>query len=522
MKEYYFQDLEALSATAREVWLAEQCSEFESLLRELSNKHQKEHLVEDLYKKLKQVTRRWQSWNHRSFGAVTSRGYVAELQSWERNIKIRGILLPKPQAASPENNALEKFEDWCQDLEDLHNQFTTGILQPLKDFFICENTTPQLKSVPRDLEKVLSQWYSLLTSGAVNDKLFTSGTGDSVYPVSIRNRCHDFDLVLRLIPDLMAKAHEALRLARRWRLMRHASANLKRDETYIVGKNLNRSHRRRQGKVEQRLKSLEQELEQSQAHYKALKKELEESNAKCEAIERELTNYRQQCKHLENELDRVKVKCESLKEKLENAKRERKSVDNDNETTTEYIKVLQQELNSAKMNYCVQKIKFINAKRRCATLANELDSMKERLIILGRDLEESKKKCQALRLQLDNTKKNIFTQGHMLDVLQNQCFTLRDELQASKSKCTELSGQLETSTKQCESLVKQLELVKQQCQTLDSELQRAKTREELLIKQNEHLRNMCEEQGIPQDPVLHRIGKNTLHKPETDSLTSRE
>lgn len=66
--------MEAMSLTAREVWLAEQCSTFESELRKMSELMEKENLIEELYKKLKQVTRRWQSWNHRSFGGVTSRG----------------------------------------------------------------------------------------------------------------------------------------------------------------------------------------------------------------------------------------------------------------------------------------------------------------------------------------------------------------------------------------------------------------------------------------------------------------
>ena len=69
-----YEDLEALSQTAREVWLAEQCSAFETEIQNLSREREKDHFIEELYRKLKQVTRRWQSWNHRSFGGVTSRG----------------------------------------------------------------------------------------------------------------------------------------------------------------------------------------------------------------------------------------------------------------------------------------------------------------------------------------------------------------------------------------------------------------------------------------------------------------
>ena len=65
-----------LPHTAREVWLAEQCSAFETQIQKLSREREKDHFLEELYRKLKQVTRRWQLWNHKSFGGVTSRGFV--------------------------------------------------------------------------------------------------------------------------------------------------------------------------------------------------------------------------------------------------------------------------------------------------------------------------------------------------------------------------------------------------------------------------------------------------------------
>ena len=58
------------------MWLAEQCAAYETQIQNLSRERGKDHFTEELYRKLKQVTRRWQSWNHRAFGAVTSRGSV--------------------------------------------------------------------------------------------------------------------------------------------------------------------------------------------------------------------------------------------------------------------------------------------------------------------------------------------------------------------------------------------------------------------------------------------------------------
>ena len=58
------------------MWLAEQCAAYETQIQNLSRERGKDHFTEELYRKLKQVTRRWQSWNHRAFGGVTSRGSV--------------------------------------------------------------------------------------------------------------------------------------------------------------------------------------------------------------------------------------------------------------------------------------------------------------------------------------------------------------------------------------------------------------------------------------------------------------
>jgi hypothetical protein len=158
--------------------------------------------------------------------------YVMELHSWEQNIKSRGLLLPKLQTiTSPDTNILGKFEDWCQTYEELLKQFTKGVYEPLRDFFLNEKMTGTMKGVPKELDRVLKNWTEILSAGVINEKLFSFSSGEKVYPVAIRNRCHEFDLILRLIPDLTEKAYEALRLARRWRLIHRSLALPRREDT---------------------------------------------------------------------------------------------------------------------------------------------------------------------------------------------------------------------------------------------------------------------------------------------------
>lgn len=513
MKDYYYEDFEVLSQTAREVWLAEQCSAFETQIQTLSREREKDHFLEELYRKLKQLTRRWQSWNHRSFGGVTSRGYVAELASWERNVQLRGILVPKSQSNSPESNVLHRFDELCMSFENLLERFRKGIYQPLSDFFQNEKILSHLKSVPKDLEKVLTQWNALLTSGVIDEKLFSRTSAEGLYPIGIRNRIHDFDLVLRLIPDLTEKAYEALRLARRWRLIGKTSA-IQRDETYIISREQTaRLHKRRTSKTLKKVSTLEEELEESKAQCISLEAELNKSNAKCEAIEKVVTVYRQQCNQLENELDAVKRRCESLKEQLENAKKESRTASNEAKSSQEHCRVLQQELNSARLKYCTQKVKFINTKKRCSQVTNQLNATREQLTQLQSELEVRKKRCQALQVKLENSKKNIFTQGNMLDVLQNQCYMLKEELDGTKAKCLQLTCELEKSQDRCSTLETEVQCLKEQYQTLETELRRAKTREELLVQQNTQLRQLFQDKGMEEPSLL----KVTLHTPDTGS-----
>lgn len=62
-----------MSQPAREMWMCEQCSEFGKEIENLMTDRERQSFTEEMYRKLRQVTKRWTSWNHKSFGNVTSR-----------------------------------------------------------------------------------------------------------------------------------------------------------------------------------------------------------------------------------------------------------------------------------------------------------------------------------------------------------------------------------------------------------------------------------------------------------------
>ena len=68
-----YEDLKAMSQPAREMWMCDQCSEFGKEIENLMTGREKESFTEEMYRKLRQVTKRWTSWHHKSFGNVTSR-----------------------------------------------------------------------------------------------------------------------------------------------------------------------------------------------------------------------------------------------------------------------------------------------------------------------------------------------------------------------------------------------------------------------------------------------------------------
>ncbi|XP_065057729.1 uncharacterized protein LOC135685663 isoform X1 [Rhopilema esculentum] len=497
MAEYVYEDLSAMNPSLRETWLSEQCASFEN-----ENKNyfyvEKETYIESLYKYLRKVTKRWSSWNHKSFGPITSRDQIRELLKWERSRGFRhhsGHNRNRGTSSSSEQdieaNPLEKFETFCSCSENLLLVFKRDIYKPLTEYFLDSNTKVTLQEIPENLASCISKWETLLESKEIDDKLFSKESEKEIFMNGLRNRTSENDLVLRLVPDLFEKHVEALKLARRWRLIVRAS-DIKRRGTFTVAmpqavkllkrrEEIQRSMRtrsRRKNSMESNANSSDAEShnnEEAQERYRKVLNELEDTKATCLLYEDEISVYKEDYDQMRRELSSVKDTCKELHAKITEPRlQDRIESPEVEESSAEYCRVLKKELDHTKMKYCSQRIKLMNAKKRVENLNMQLTQAQQKYGQLEDEMQGARGKYGKLEDQLTISRRNLQTQGSMIDALQHQCKTLYDELEKTNERCKTMEGDLTLS--------------KKRCKDLEHDVHRRISREEELEKENRFLR----------------------------------
>ena len=110
---------------------------------------------------------------------------------------------------------LIRFLQACQESKQLYEQFFFSIYKPLRQSFDDEKATP----IAEALGRVLDKWSSLLEPGPIKHRMLSAESSEAVHNMNLSSKPRDtqFNLVLRLIPDLTVKGYEALFLARQWR-----------------------------------------------------------------------------------------------------------------------------------------------------------------------------------------------------------------------------------------------------------------------------------------------------------------
>nr|XP_006822969.1 PREDICTED: kinesin-5-like [Saccoglossus kowalevskii] len=483
-------DLAVTSQTVREVWLAEQCSAFEQELRTFVPAD----FVEEFHKKLQQVTKRWNAWNHRAFGVVRSRDQIEELIKWERDIRARGVMDPVMKDGSV-INMLIKFQDIYNRFEYLLENFKNGIYKPLLDFFYDDDrrSARRLREIRRDLDKSLLFWKGLLAPGPIDINLFSSNTVELVKNERVKAGNSDFELILRLIPDLHEKAYESLRLARRWRLMQKSSGYNKRSlslsdafpsiqidgveddlDSYEPAFSPSQSVT-----SDETLSSLQSEVRRSESRCTDLRSRIGSERRRSQGLEVELKTTQFNIKHLEQISRKTKRQYRRLKDRYNEEKRNNYSMQMNLDSTRDQLVGADRELeNLAKKNKTL-KVTLEKQRKKCADLEGELEKSKDKIMGLELEIQDAKRKYFFTKQKLDTQSDSTRLLESQVDALREQSSSAQSMLEVSKARCTSLESQLETREREFRKLKEELII--------------SRSREQRLEMANTHLHDVVNE-----------------------------
>ncbi|XP_046847283.1 uncharacterized protein LOC124440905 isoform X2 [Xenia sp. Carnegie-2017] len=475
MKKYFYEDLKAMSSIAREVWMCEQCSEFGYEIERLMTERERQNFTEEMYRKLRQVTKKWTSWHHKSFGNVSSRQSVAELLAWERSTTLLVSPVIKTRNNAGSQNVLERFQELCRDLDGLQQNFTSDILDPMCDFFWPSTQNVKLDRVVESLKTLLSRWKSLLAPGCIDQSLLSESSSKHLHTFTLRGRIYDFDAVIRLVPDLLEKANLALNVVRQWRII-HKEICVSRQKSFSLSPpSTGRSKSGSFGELEKR--SNEDELRCS-----SLKKDIETYREKYEQLQKDLNEHFKLCEQLEDEVNKAEMNCNMAKQRFDEAKNDSRK--------EQCIEALKQDFNRSKVKFTTQRIKLVNARKRSVTLSDKLVKTRKEYETLKLEGEISQNKSQAVRKQLEYFRKNIKIQAGMVDSLQQQCYALKKELDSSKAGCEKVTQSLTDAQTKCDRLEEKLRLKESECFKMKNDLNSALQREQLVREENIKLKTL--------------------------------
>ena len=407
---------------------------------------------------------------------------VAELLAWEQSTTLLVNPVIKTRNLTQEQNILVRFQELCLKLDQLHENFTDDILEPMREFFWPASQKVKLDNILENLKTLLAQWKSLLRPGAIDQSHFSESSSKHLHTCTLRGRMYDFDSIIRLIPDLMEKASLALGVVRKWRVL-YKEFCITRQNTYTLLGSTRSTTKSKQ------LGLLEKQSDEVQNQCDNLKTELDKCREKCQSLENELQTHAGLCERLETEVDKAKDTCNAAKERLHEAKSNFQEKAGSN--SQQYCQILQQELNASKIKFCTQRIKLVNARKRCVAISDQLEKTRNEYEALKMEGEISQNKYQVLRNQLENFRRNIIIQGGMVDSLQQQCYALKKELDSSKANGKKTAEELTEVKAKYGGLAEKLRHKEDEFREIRNELNDVLKREKILKEENAELREIC-------------------------------
>ena len=522
-----------VSGMAREAFLAEQCLSFNNQIQDLLPAT----FIHQFHLSLKKVTRRWRTHYRRSFGRICCIQDVIKLAKWQRR---------QTNPSSSSNNTtisnhltrtssmdLQLFCDFCAKIEELRQRFTSSIFRPLLNYFYdTKMGGRKLVKIANQLEKIVRDWDHLLNTDQIQPKYFSSSSA-SWKGIPKREECMEFYDILRLLPDLVEKAFEGLRLARRWRQLLQSPSQqnplLSRKTTTratispghghsdssegtcvdsppshgspTIQQQLQPSHRHRampslessddSGRPKSRLvrrprSQITSNLHSEQHHkqLKKLEKELKISKKKCNHLEKQLKAAMEACETLQSERDRAKSQCQQLQHQLQQHKQQLHDTTARLERTDCRNRFLEDEINRAMQRMHSSDEQLIRATNHVKWLRKELERTRQRSSQLESDLEHLHERMQGLKLELDNARHKQHSLRGNLQLLQrledfHELTGIMEPRQLSTLRTT-LSDKLEVVENRSRSIEDDLDSCLTRCNTLQGQLDVARARERVV------------------------------------------
>ncbi|EDV27787.1 uncharacterized protein TRIADDRAFT_53823 [Trichoplax adhaerens] len=545
---------------ARETFLAEQCLSFNNQIQDLIPCT----FIHRFHQSLKKVTRRWRTHYRRSYGRIRSIQDVIKLAKWERrhlstnNAICNRLVLGNPACPSPTD--LQMFCDFCSKIEELRQRFTHSIYQPLLDFFYdAQVGGRKLIKIANILEKIVRDWDRLLNTDQIQPKYFSSCSA-TWKGLPKRDEALEYYDILRLLPDLIEKAFEALRLARQWRQLlkssqyhnpvgqnrttrrtdchdysdssegtcvnspssngspvdvsHHDKENHQHrlpsqqpplQQSYVNAESRNSSDDsgRPKSRLKLRPRSKVTSINQDDQHRKQLKKiekELKASKKKCNHLEKQLKAAMEACENLQSERDRAETECQQLRQQLQQSKQQLQDTTARLERTDCRNRFLEDEINRAMQRMHSSDEQLMRATNHVKWLRKELERTRQRSGQLEKDLEYLHERMQGLKLELDSARNKQHSLHGNLQLLQRledfHELTGAMEPRQLSSLRTTLSDKLEVVQNRSRSIEDDLDNCLTRCNTLQSQLDVARARERVV----QRIRHQSKDQNDQNPP----------------------
>eukprot|EP00795_Rhopilema_esculentum_P001747 gene1747-16231_t len=438
---------------ARHVSLRVECNRYSEELSAFLK--DKDSLLVDVVKALKRITNEWRSWNHKLFGGLSPKAYVAsvdqifELLEWTEKTYPN---IHQIESGSKSHwkfcvDTLKRYITIHAQMQRFYSKFVLNIYSPLTVYYKNKSSRKTIAA----LRKTLNNWSILQQTGAmINESCFTEESIQFFMEIMYHSGCRDFYLVLRLIPDLCMKAAECVHTVKVL-LDANESDGFSRERAYIF------------------------EVWRPIQHFDIQtrwEKKLSELSTENEVVEEHMNKYNLQQKTISESLQETREKVRGINEKVDETALSKTKIEeriNDLCTGLAYYKFKAKELkrcisrNLNKMFISTRTLISTEDTRKdrwASTVSNNSTQESTTRYSCLRDLPSSNT-VDSLRLELISAECEAGRIQELLTSARNELFKIETELkyeEEEQSKLRRLEDLLEQEKMELEAKVADIEM----------------------------------------------------------------